>query len=151
MVPTYNNDFVLMSMYQETMVDIATNTTGCPEATRATTDAPQYCDYLVTKFASATAAKRTASTHGHTTAASAFDGNKKCTYQFLVTGGLGAPTLKFETVEFRDFIVHWMEWSGASGDIPTNMQFKADAADASNLHMGKYKSMVMSGSKGMGQ
>lgn len=136
-MPTYNNDLLLAAIGQYSMTKDSDTSKGVTEGTAgrtvATTD--PYCDYVATEFASETAKAKTAHTSGSATTALAFNGYKKCTYQFYVVGGKGAPTLKFTYADERNFVVHWMEWSGLESDVSGAVM---EATDDSLLLMGVY-------------
>lgn len=105
---------------------------------RALVAAERYCDFVYTEFAKEDSPSRTSVTKGSGTddQTAAFSGHSKCTYQFAVAGGKGAPTLKFTHADYRDFVVHWMEWSGVAGDTTPNMLMLG--TDASLFKMGVY-------------
>lgn len=126
-------------MGQNSWVTDSPTSKGAPETARTPDDAKPFCDYVSTEFATADAAAKTAVTQGSATTANAFSGHSKCTYQFYVAEGKGAPTLKFSKADYRNFIVHWMEWSGVTGDMPAGMLFPTAAAgDVSLVKMGQY-------------
>lgn len=141
---TFNNDILLSTMYQHSSSTAMTSTKRSPAAAPAavaalpntTNNALVYCDMIHHEFATVNSSAVTAVT------SNGFNGSSKCTYQVTTAKGDSAPTMKIMKADYREFLVHYIEWMNTSA-LSTTF-FLPNTADASAFKLGTYADLMYS-------